>query len=123
REPVPAGFEPRAPLAVVVDLAVAHEHERAVRARHRLVAGLQIDDREPAKAEAEAALEKKPVRIRTAMDELPRHLPQRVDGRWPPVGEIEKAGDAAHAGEWFVTFVLLTLVLTIFCAVSYWVAT
>ena len=53
REPMTLPLELDAQLAVVVDLAVEHEPNRAVLVRDRLVSRLEIDDREPPETEAE----------------------------------------------------------------------
>ncbi len=50
-ETMPLGFEQRAQIAVVVDLAVEDDPAGAVFVRHRLMAAGAIDDREPAMAE------------------------------------------------------------------------
>ncbi len=72
-EAVPARLELAAQLAVVVDLAVVHEPQRAVVARerlHRRVA--QVDDREPAEAERDALVVERAVAVGAAVVERAR---------------------------------------------------
>ena len=69
-------------LLVVVDLAVLDDVDGAVLVRDRLVAALEVDDREPARREPDAALQEHAVRVGAAMDERCAHLgqPARVHG-------------------------------------------
>ena len=55
----------RAQLAEVVDLAVEDDLHRAVLVGDRLVAGLEVDDREPAEAEADARRRRRTARRRS----------------------------------------------------------
>ena len=82
-----------AQLPEVVDLAIEDDGERAVLGRHRLVAQRQVDHREPAEAEAEAARAMEPFLVGAAMREPARHAHEHVvgDGRGREV-----ARDAAH---------------------------
>ena len=56
RQNLRPGVELRAQLGGVEDLAVERDHERAVPARHRLVAAGEVEDREPAAGEADREL-------------------------------------------------------------------
>ena len=66
-------------LAVVVDLAVLDDDDRAVLVRDRLVAAGQVDDREPARGDADALVRVHALRVGAAMDERLRHRTQPVD--------------------------------------------
>ena len=84
-------------LAVVVDLAVLDDDDRAVLVRDRLVAARQVDDREPAGGDADALVRVHALGVGAAMEERLRHRTQPVDverrvrGRDP--------ADPAHPGE------------------------
>jgi hypothetical protein len=55
-ESVPAPFEHRPQLEVVVDLAVLDDLDRAVLVSDRLVTARDVDDGEPARAERDRAV-------------------------------------------------------------------
>jgi len=83
-------------LAIVVNLAVEHDLERAVGAAHRLLSGLQIDDGEPPVRQTDARIRPYTRIIRTSMHECVVHGREHIsiDGMMP-VGE-ENASDATH---------------------------
>src|SRR5687768_11628952 len=82
-------------LDVVVDLAVEDHCEATVGTPHRLVAcGRQIEDREPAKAEADRACGVDALRIGPAVSERERHAPH--DAWVSRAVQCENAYDAAH---------------------------
>jgi hypothetical protein len=72
-ERVAGTLEVAAQLLVVVDLAVLDDRARAVLVRDRLVAGLEVDDREPSRREADPAVHVDAGRVRPAMDERRAH--------------------------------------------------
>ena len=78
-EPVTGAFELVLELAVVVDLAVLDDDDGAVLVRDRLVAAGQVDDREPARRDADALLRVHALGVGAAMDERLRHRTQPVD--------------------------------------------
>jgi hypothetical protein len=82
-------------LLVVVDLAVLNDRHAVLLARDRLVAGLEVDDREPPSREADRAVDVRPVRVGPAMDERRAHGGESagVDGA---AGGRDSA-DPAHA--------------------------
>jgi hypothetical protein len=59
-KPLPEGFELLPELTEVVDLSVEDETERSVIARHRLIPGHEIDDREPPVTEADRSFAVEP---------------------------------------------------------------
>jgi hypothetical protein len=63
-----------AELDVVVDLAVLHHPVAAALVAQRLVAALEIDDREPIVGHAEAAVQVEADAVGTAMPELSCHF-------------------------------------------------
>src|SRR5215213_8210326 len=65
-------------LAVVIDLAIANDHDGFVFIEEWLVAAFQIDDAQSAKAEADIVFDKVARRVRASMDELVRHLHQKI---------------------------------------------
>jgi hypothetical protein len=99
-EPRATGGQLGAQLAVVVDLAVEDDRVAARRRGHRLVAERrQVDDREAAEAERDAAVGPGAGVIGAARAQRRRHRPRGGLG----VGdvssvEVEEAGDAAHRG-------------------------
>ena len=78
REAVAERLELLAQLDVVVDLAVLHHPEAPALVGDRLVATVEVDDREPRVRHPEAAVEIEPDAVRTAMPELARHVEQEL---------------------------------------------
>src|SRR5262249_30098549 len=92
-EHVTGGRELAAQFTKVVDLAVEYDRDRAVGREQRLPAARQIDDAQPAMAEAQRSIDVITARIGTAMRERCGHRRQGGAGAYV-VGE--KTGDAAH---------------------------
>ena len=88
-------LEPRAQLAVVVDLAVLDDLDAAVLVADRLVAALEVDDREAPRGERDRLLDEHARAVGPAVDERGVHRlhDRRVDGR---AVERHEAADAAH---------------------------
>ena len=95
RKRVPVRLELAAQLAVVVDLAVVHEPQRAVVARERLHGRVaQVDDREPAEPERDAVGAELAVTVGAAMVERARHRAHGLGlGR---TAERDDSAEAAH---------------------------
>src|SRR5205823_8199219 len=93
-EAVAGGLELPPELLVVVDLAVLDDVDGAVLVRDRLVARLEVDDREPAGGERDAAVEERPVAVGPAMPQRRAHRGKAVsvDG----AGSRGDAADPAH---------------------------
>ncbi len=95
-EAVAAALELAAQLAVVVDLAVVHELQRAVVARERLHPRVaQVDDREPAEAERDAVVGERAVAVGAAVVERRGHRAPRSRSRAAARGD-DHAAEAAH---------------------------
>ena len=62
----------------IVDLAVAHHPDLAVRALERLIAGREIHDREPARAHARALVTDDALAVGTAVAQCRGHPRERV---------------------------------------------
>ena len=103
----PVPLELSAQLDVVVDLAVEHHPDRLVLVRHRLVAALEVDDRQPAEAERGAGdrVPGGPQRVLAAVAALVvgAAVPQQLDHPLQRSGVDgprrvvpDGAGDAAH---------------------------
>ena len=90
-KPVAGALELAAQLLVVVDLAVLDDGDRAVLVRERLVARLEVDDREPARGEADVAVDERAVGVGAAVDERRAHLVQTARVADDPA-------DSAHGG-------------------------
>ena len=98
-EPVSPGFEVPAQLPVVIDLAIEDDLDRAVLVADRLVASLEINDREAAMDQADAGLRPESLRIRAAMgDGVPQALQQPDIDRTTDIG-VDNASDSAHRDE------------------------
>ena len=82
-------------LAVVVDLAVLYDDDRAVLVRDRLVAAGQVDDREPAGGDRNGAVEMRALGVGAAVVERRGHAPEPfgVDG----AAAGRDPADPAHA--------------------------
>src|SRR5207244_9837314 len=94
-EPMALRLELAPQLAVVVDLAVVDEPERAVVARERLEARVgEVDDREPAEAERDALRRVTAVAVRPAVVELRGHSLDGLGLGRPP--ERHDPADPAH---------------------------
>ena len=88
------GFELGLELAVIVDLAVEGDGERAVGAVHRLRAALgKIDDGEPPVGEADPAVGRQPVAA--AVGAARRHAGVHA----PELGAIDRRGDVEVGGD------------------------
>ena len=101
QEAVAVALELAAQLAVVVDLAVADQPDRAVGVVQRLLSAGQVDDRQPAVSERDERIVIDPFAVRPAMGQRIQHAPHgEVARRVGPVGVgIDDACDAAHWGD------------------------
>ncbi len=98
RETVAAALQLTAQLAVVVDLAVLDDGDAAVLVGDRLVAVLEVDDRESPHRQRNPALVEETIAVRSAMVEPRVHRPDRLDvGNRTPLSRGHSA-DAAHGG-------------------------
>ena len=95
-EAVALRLELGAELAVVVELAVLDDDDAAVLVRDRLVAGLEVDDREPARGEPDGAVDVDAARVGPAVDERRGH--RLEPARSAPRGRHDSA-DPTHAAE------------------------
>ena len=96
REGVPAGGEDPGELAVVVDLAVEDDPDPAVLARHRLVAGREVDDLEPAHREPRGPVHEEALVVGPAVGEPVVHAPQDGGVRAPVGAREDVPDDPAH---------------------------
>jgi hypothetical protein len=78
RKAVAGDLQPRTKLAVVVDLSVLDDVDRAVLVRDRLVARLEVDDREPAGRKPGRTVDDLTVGVRPAVDERGAHRAQAL---------------------------------------------
>ena len=84
-----------AQLAVVVDLAVHHDDDRAVLVVDRLVARAEVDDPQALDAEARAAVVVQPARIGPAVLEPRAHTREELRVHGLP-GRAKLSDDATH---------------------------
>ncbi len=82
-------------LAVVVDLAVGDQPQRAVLVRQRLVPAGEIDDRQPPHPDRQRAVGVDALVVGPAMARDPAHARDDLR-RHRRAGEVENAVDAAH---------------------------
>src|SRR5437763_15075886 len=94
-EPMAASLELGAQLAIVVDLAVADQPQRAVGGTQRLMSAGDVDDREAPHPNCGWAVDVRAVVVRTTMNRDAPHLTERLRGRRAAV-EVEDAVNAAH---------------------------
>ncbi len=87
-------FELAAQLAIVVDLAVADQQDRAIRVVQRLLAAREVDDRQAAMPERRTLVVIDPFAVRPAMRERVQHAAHRAVARRI---RIDDTCDAAHA--------------------------
>ena len=94
-ETVTFGLEHLAQFAEIVDLAVAHDPKRTVRAGQRLMTSGQVDDRQATHSDGARAVRVHPLVVGTAMDRDPTHGGEwvRIDGLTVQSANTE---DAAH---------------------------
>src|SRR6266542_3005665 len=97
-----------AELGRIVDLAVAHHPDRAVRALKRLVAGGEIHDGEPARADARALVAHDLLAVRPAVRERSRHRPEAARMTQRATRERDDAENAAHASPLLLSPLLTT---------------
>ncbi len=81
--------------AVVVDLAIANQHERAVLVSQRLLGVGDVDDRQTAHGERHGAVGQEAVAVGAAVHDAVRHPPAQVDVGRRAV-EAQHPADAAH---------------------------
>ena len=94
----PRALQLRAQLAVVVDLAVQDDDDRAVLVEDRLVAGLEVDDAQALDAEARAPAMMEPARVRAAVLEPRAHAREQLRVDRLAVG-ADLSDDSAHSAE------------------------
>ena len=85
----------------VVDLAVVDDDDRAILVEERLLAGGQIDDREPAVAEADARGDVEARIVGSAMAQAVVHPLEQGPVYGPLVHAIKDADDSAHGARSF----------------------
>src|SRR3990172_8764586 len=95
REAMAAAGELLAQRAVVVDLAVQDEPQRAVFVGERLLAAFEVDDAQAAEAQAGVGAREEAVAVRAAVAEGGRHPAEERR-----VVEAREAADAAHGRPW-----------------------
>ena len=96
REPVAGPLEAVPNLGVVVDLAVLDDLDAAVLVADRLVATVEIDDREPPRGDRRRPLRERAGAVGSAVDERRVHRGNGsgVDGL---TGERDDPADPAHS--------------------------
>src|SRR6267142_919929 len=95
-EDVAVALELAPELGKVVDLAVLDDDARAVLADDRLVAALEVDDREPPRRERDGAVDVFATAVGAPMHERAAHCGQAVG-----IGRADRGGnpaDPAHGG-------------------------
>src|SRR5262245_38893745 len=93
---MPASLEIGAQLLEVVDLTVEDDLDRAVLVADRLVAALQVDDRQPSMHQSQARFHPEAFGVRPAMgNTLSHHLEDGVVHRLSRIC-IDDACDTAH---------------------------
>ena len=90
---VAAAYQPLTQLGMIVELAVEDDADLAVLVPHRLVAGGEIDDRQPAMTEEDMPqlVDIKAVAVRAAMRQSSGH-PIQID----PAAPARESGQPAH---------------------------
>src|SRR2546423_6819129 len=94
-----AGFEIRAQLAIVVNLAVENYRHAVIFVESWVLTGEEIDDRQPAHTERDTIIDQIAFRIGTAMLHAVAHRAQQLFAairRRRAWIEIGPTGDAAH---------------------------
>ena len=82
-------------LRVVVDLAVLHDDDASVLVRDRLVAGVEVDDREAPRGEPDRAVDERAVRVGAAVNERRAHRREPLGIRGASGGR--DSANPAHA--------------------------
>ena len=95
-ERVPPGLEPVPQRGEVVDLAVEDRPDRAVLVGERLMASLQVNDRQPAKPQRCVVVPIGSRVVRTAVDNPVHHRGQVRAGQGPPRIGPDGSADTAH---------------------------
>ena len=78
QEAIAVLLQSRAQLAIVVDLAIADQHQRAIGVVQRLLAAVQIDDGQAAMAERGERIVMHALAVRPAMRQRVEHSLQRL---------------------------------------------
>jgi hypothetical protein len=97
RKPVAAALQRGAQLAVVVDLAVLDDLDRAVFVPDRLVAALEVDDREAPDGERDGPVDERAVAVGPPVAKRLAHWRERRRVDCTAV-EREESTDPAHGG-------------------------
>src|SRR5205814_1142289 len=95
-EAVAAALQLRAQFAEVVDLAIEDDRDALVLVADGLVPGLEVDDSQPARHQADAGTEVVAGAIRTAMDQRIPEAPEQLLRRLAPP-TVHDPRDSAHA--------------------------
>ena len=96
---MPAPVEFSAQCAVIVDLAIEDDLQRAIFVGQRLVAAVNIDDFQPAHRQADIAFDEIAVVVRPAMAQPVVHGRQQFPPDRFPV-KMDDAADSAHKKLW-----------------------
>src|SRR5262245_29804294 len=83
-------------IRVVVDLTVEYDDDRAIFVEDRLLSATQIDDAQPAMAEAHITLDEIAVIVRTTMRLRRCHAFQQRRINWISCVEIDDPANPAH---------------------------
>ncbi len=89
-------LERRPQLEVVEDLPVLHDADRSMRREHRLIAVLEVDDRQPARGQTDGAVEVATVAVGSSVDQGCVHARNLRAVRGPAPHEVIAAANAAH---------------------------
>ena len=93
---MPAGHEAAPQVLVVVDLSVEDDHLGTVFGEDRLAAAAQVDDAEPAHAEADGAVEVEPLVVGAAMPHGAAQAAQQRLGDGALPLPVHNSRNAAH---------------------------
>src|SRR5206468_1446476 len=95
-EGVTERFELAAELREVVDFAIENDPHRRLAVRHRLMSARQVDDRQPAEAEADRSVDMVSLVVGATVHERAIHPPQAVRVDRSEVAEVVFAANPTH---------------------------
>ena len=95
-EPVAECDQLRYQLLIVVDLAVEYDDDAGIFVVERLLAGRDVDDREPPMTQTQAWLDVKAAFVRATVVLRLVHAGKQSLADFPPLPDIKYSDDAAH---------------------------
>src|SRR5215470_1042627 len=93
---VPLLFQRRRQFAIVIDLSIADQNDRAVLVEHRLMAAFEIDDPQPLESKPDVLFSEVSGRVRAAMNDGVGHPDQNFPFHSTLAAQVEVSDQTTH---------------------------